>query len=60
VADYQLLPGQGLMFNTHKRSDSYPDFKGQILTPSGEVLNVAGWFKTTKGVDTDYLSIKVN
>lgn len=56
---YQLLPGQGLLFNTGKRPGTYPDFKGEIMTPSGEVLEIAGWYKTTKNIDTNYLSVKL-
>lgn len=56
---YKLLPGQGLLFNTNKRPGSYPDFKGEIMTPSGEVFEIAGWFKTTKNIDTNYISVKL-
>jgi hypothetical protein len=54
----QLLPGQGLAFGTNKRSAKYPDYTGEIKTPAGEVLQVAIYIKTTKGVGYDYLSIK--
>lgn len=58
-SSYDFLPGQGLMFNTNKRKDSYPDFKGELMTPDGEVYEVAGWYKTTKNIDTNYLSLKL-
>jgi hypothetical protein len=56
---YDLLPGQGLLFNTHKRSTSFPDFKGEIQTPDGHTYQVAGWLKSTKNVDENYLSLKI-
>lgn len=54
-----MKPGQGSAFkNSYKeRGDNKPDYKGTILTPKGEKLEIAMWEKDTgKGV---FFSIKV-
>lgn len=56
---YDLLPGQGLLFNTRKRSSSFPDMKGEIQTPDGHTYQVAGWYKSTRNVDENYLGLKI-
>lgn len=44
---YERKPGDIAIFaERQKKSDKAPDWKGELLTPSGEKLQVALWFKS--------------
>jgi hypothetical protein len=46
---YELNPGSGNIFkNQYKKEDRHPDYKGQVRTPDGQVLDVALWIKDGK------------
>lgn len=46
---YELKPGQGTIFkNSKKEKETQPDYKGEIKTPSGELLEIALWVKEGK------------
>lgn len=56
---YEQKPGFGSFFrNTKKEKDTQPDYRGDICTPSGEKLEIAGWLKKDKN-DRTFLSLKV-
>lgn len=60
MADYENKNGTGVAFKNDKRPDDrYPNYKGVILTPSGEKLDIAIWDRTSKG-GRNYFSIKVS
>lgn len=62
MANLELDNGRGLAFKLSaedRKSDSYPNFSGQIKTPTGEVYDVAFWVKETKN-KKQMLSIRVN
>lgn len=43
---YELKPGQGTIFkNSKKEKENQPEYKGEIMTPSGEKLEIALWVK---------------
>lgn len=53
---YEHRPGQGSMFNNdYKDTDRHPDMKGQLMTPDGQLWDVAGWWK--EGRNGEYLSM---
>jgi DNA-binding XRE family transcriptional regulator len=54
-----LMPGQGLLYNTRYKNPNAPAFRGQMMAPTGEFLSLQAWFKTTKGIDENYLSLKI-
>lgn len=46
---YELKPGQGTIFkNSKKEKETQPDYRGEIITPSGEKLEIALWVKEGK------------
>ena len=46
---YELKPGQGTIFkNSKKEKETHPEYKGEIMTPSGEKLEIALWVKEGK------------
>jgi len=46
---YQTKPGQGAIFKNEKRdSDKSPHYRGNIVTPSGEELEIALWLTEAK------------
>lgn len=45
ATDYQLKAGQGSAFPKTKTKDTQPDYQGEIVTPSGEKLEVSIWKK---------------
>lgn len=55
---YEHRPGQGSMFNNdYKDTDRHPDMKGQLMTPDGQLWDVAGWWKD--GRNGQFLSLNV-
>ena len=56
--DYQMKAGQGSAFPKNKTKDTQPDFSGELLTPSGEKLEISMWWKAMKN-DGKFLSISV-
>ena len=48
MADYQPKNGQGSAFPKNKTKDTQPDFQGEMLTPSGEKLEISMWRKPMK------------
>lgn len=47
---YERKPGDIAVFkNEKKEKDTHPDWKGELLTPGGEKLEVALWAKGGKG-----------
>ena len=58
MADYQQKNGQGAAFPKNKTNDRQPDYQGEILSPSGEKMEISIWKKVSaKG--NEYLSIAV-
>ena len=60
MSEFKPNPGSGFIFSNTKDQNNgkQPDFKGQITTPSGEVLDIALWFRD--GNKGRYLSAKVS
>lgn len=55
---YEQKPGTGSIFKNEKKADNHPDYRGSIITPSGEKLDLSLWLKTSqKGVK--YFSVSV-
>lgn len=54
MADFKLKNGQGSAFRKNKSKDTQPDFKGEVLTPSGEMLEISMWEKKTQRGDVFY------
>lgn len=48
---YEKKPGDVSIFPNRKKveGDRTPDFKGEILTPDGELLEIALWVKPMQG-----------
>lgn len=55
---YEQKPGFGSFFRNKKEKDTQPDYRGDICTPSGEHLRLAGWLKKDKNGNT-FMSLKV-
>lgn len=56
---YENKPGFGNLFqNKKKKSDKEPAMRGEVVTPSGELLEIAGWSKTDKN-GGKFLSLKL-
>jgi hypothetical protein len=57
---FETKNGQGAMFEVDdkKGNDKYPDFTGNIITPSGDHLCIAGWKKKSQA-GKKYLSLSV-
>lgn len=55
---YEQKPGFGSFFRNKKEKDTQPDYRGDICTPSGEQLKIAGWLKKDKNGNT-FMSLKV-
>lgn len=54
---YEHKPGTGSMFqNTNKKSESAPDYKGEINL-NGKVIKLAGWITQSKN-GQQYLKLK--
>ena len=51
-------PGTGAIFKQNTYKVNQPDFKGKIITPSGEVLILTGWKKDVKNIG-EYISLKI-
>lgn len=58
MADYQMKNGQGSAFPKNKTKDTQPDFQGEILTPSGEKLEISMWKKPMRN-GGEFFSISV-
>lgn len=55
---YEPRPGTGSLFqNDRKEKDTHPDYKGDFVTDSGEVIRFAGWKKQTRD-GKPFLSLK--
>jgi len=58
---YEKRPGQGSMFlNTRKTKDTQPDWKGDVLTLDGQLIELAGWNKESKGYKFISISAKAS
>lgn len=55
---YEEKAGQGAIFKNNKLKDTHPDYRGNIITPSGEKLEVSLWVKEAKS-GTKYFSVSV-
>lgn len=56
---FEQKPGFGSLFqNKKKKSDKEPTMRGEVMTPDGRLLEIAGWSKTDKN-GGKYLSLKV-
>lgn len=56
MADYQQKTGQGAAFLKSKTNERQPDYQGEVLSPSGEKMEISIWKKiSTTG--KEYLSI---
>ncbi len=56
---YEMKPGQGSLFkNDTKGNDKAPGYRGTILTPGGELLEIAAWVKEGKKGKFFSLSVK--
>jgi hypothetical protein len=56
---YELKEGQGMIFkNTKKEKESQPEYRGEIKTPSGELLEISLWVKEGKNGKFFSASIK--
>ena len=58
MADYQMRNGQGSAFPKNKKKDTQPDFQGELLTPSGEKLEISMWKKPMRN-GGEFFSISV-
>ena len=58
MSDFKQKPGFGSLFRNKKENDKQPDYRGDICTPNGEQLQVAGWIKQDKN-GKGYMSLKV-
>lgn len=58
MADYQQKNGQGTAFPRTKTKETQPDFQGELLTPSGEKLEISMWKKPMRN-GGEFLSIQV-
>jgi hypothetical protein len=58
MADYQMKNGQGSAFPKNKTKDTQPDFQGELLTPSGEKLEISMWKKPMRN-GGEFFSISV-
>jgi len=54
---YEINNGQGAIFKNNKSSGNHPDYKGQLKTPDGQLLDIALWVK--EGQKCKYFSVKV-
>ncbi len=55
---YEIKPGGGTVFrNQYKKQDNHPDYKGQVRTPDGELLDIAMWIK--EGAKGKFFSAKL-
>lgn len=51
-------PGTGAIFkNERKESENHPDYRGVIISPNGEEMQVALWLKTAQTTGKKYLSV---
>ena len=49
MSNYQPKPGSGSIFkNERKEKESQPDYRGEILTPEGQALEISLWVKEGK------------
>lgn len=55
---YEMRNGQGSAFPKTKTKDTQPDFQGEMLTPSGEKLEISMWRKPMKN-GAEFFSISV-
>lgn len=58
ATDYQQKAGQGSAFPKQKTKDTQPDFQGEIVTPSGEKLEVSIWKKPMRS-GGEFLSFSI-
>ena len=56
--DYQMKAGQGSAFPKNKTKETQPDYSGELLTPSGEKLEISMWKKPMKN-GGEFFSISV-
>lgn len=55
--DYERKNGTGAAFPNAKTTDLQPDYKGNLLSPQGEEMDIAIWKKISKG-GKEYFSIQ--
>lgn len=55
---YEEKPGTGAIFKNNKLKDTHPEYRGSIITPSGEKLDVSLWVKESKA-GTKYFSAAI-
>lgn len=55
---YEEKAGTGAIFKNNKLKDTHPDYRGSIITPSGEKLDVSLWVKEAKS-GTKYFFVSV-
>lgn len=54
-------PGTGAIFkNERKESENHPDYRGVIISPNGEEMQVALWLKTAQTTGKKYFSVAVS
>lgn len=57
---YITKPGSGQMFKNKFKvaGDKTPDFKGEIVTPDGEKLEIAAWITAPQNGGPNFFSMK--
>lgn len=59
MSDFEQKNGTGSIFkNENKTKESHPDYRGSILTPTGEKFDLSLWLKTAKS-GKKYFSVSV-
>ena len=58
MSDYTDKPGTGAIFKNNKLKETHPDYRGSIVTPGGERLELSLWLRTSKA-GTKYFSVAV-
>ena len=54
---YEQKPGQGSLFKNESDNEKAPIYKGKLMTPNGELLNIALWLRTSQsGVKYFYIN----
>ena len=53
-----LKEGQIVIFRNKKEKETHPDYRGQLMTPRGELLDVSLWAVTSQN-GTVYLSGRI-
>ena len=59
MAEFEQKNGTGSIFkNESKTKDTHPDYRGSIVTPTGEKLDLSLWVKKLKN-GKSYFSVSV-